>query len=312
VTSFESVAASWWQAAGSPSCSIAVLRHGSPLYIAGFGDGAAETIYQTASLGKHFTAALALLLARSGDGPSLDAPIISFLPELQEIWKDLTLRHLLSHTGGVPDSGYHSLNLERDYSDSEIVEAIAGSEPDFPLGAAWKYSNAGYVLAGIAIGRAMGAFYGDLLRERIFEPLGMNTASANTSQAPIGLVRSDDGNWVRAAYVSPTLNRVADGGLSMSVLDFVKWESALSSAWGVAVASMFDETTLVDGERCGYGLGWVLTRSNDGRIAEHDGSWQGFSTAMVRHIEQGTSAVVLANRDGCDATALARALVQPS
>ena len=96
----------------------------------------------------------------------------------------------------------------------------------------------------------------------------------------------------------------------MSVLDFVKWESALSSAWGVAVSSMFDETRLVGGEPCGYGLGWVLTRSDGARIAEHDGSWQGFSTAMVRDLDQGTSAVVLANRDACDATALARALVQ--
>jgi CubicO group peptidase (beta-lactamase class C family) len=180
---------------------------------------------------------------------------------------------------------------------------------EFLPGTAWSYSNAGYVLAGIAIGRSTGAFYGDLLRELVFTPLGMTTAATNLSGAPVGHVR-EDGTLVRAPVVSPTLNRLADGGLTLSLADLARWETALSGPWGAAVAEMFVETRLNTGARSGYGLGWFLSASDRGRIAEHDGLWQGFSTAMIRHLDEGLSAVVLADVDDFDAANLARSLVR--
>jgi hypothetical protein len=124
----------------------------------------------------------------------------------------------------------------------------------------------------------------------------------------VGHVR-EDGTLVRAPFVSPTLNRLADGGLTLSLADLARWETALSGPWGAAVAEMFIETRLVTGAPSGYGLGWFLSACDRGRIAEHDGLWQGFSTAMIRHLDEGLSAVVLADADDFDAANLARSLV---
>jgi len=278
------------------------------LHAAGYGAGAPETVYQSASLGKHFTAALALVLAASGEGPPLDTSVAPYLPEVPEPWSGITLRHLLSHTGGIPGSGYESLDFGRDYTDSELVSAISAGGPlEFEPGTAWRYSNAGYVLAGIAIGRSTGTFYGDLLQDRIFRPLGMTTATVTGPGAPVGYIR-EGGHLVPAEYVSPTLNRLADGGLCLSALDWVRWDAALWGDWSGRVGEMFRETRLASGLPSGYGLGWSLSAGEHGRVAEHDGGWQGFSTAMVRYLDEGVSAVALANVADADATALVHQL----
>jgi CubicO group peptidase (beta-lactamase class C family) len=292
---------------GAPSLSIAVLRRGQILHSGHYGNAGPESAYQTGSLGKHFTAALALLLSKRPGG--LDSSVAAYLPELPQGWDGITLRHLLSHTAGVPDAAYDSLDLACDYTDLEIVRAIASDATlEFLPGSAFRYSNAGYVLAGIAIGRSAGAFYGDLLRDLIFAPLNMTTATTNLPGAPVGHERSG-GGLTQASYVSPTLNRLADGGITLRLADLVRWEGALSGDWGASVAEMFVETRLHSGEPSGYGLGWFLSVGDRGRVAEHDGMWQGFSTAMVRQLDEGMSAIVLADVDDFDAMNLARRLV---
>src|ERR1700760_2893278 len=111
---FDRLVREWPDALAVPSLSVAVFRHGVLVYSGCFGLARPETAYQTASVGKHFTAALALLLAARGEGPGLDAPVPPFLPELPAPWSRITLRHLLSHTAGVPDAGYDSLDFARD------------------------------------------------------------------------------------------------------------------------------------------------------------------------------------------------------
>jgi D-alanyl-D-alanine carboxypeptidase len=290
----------WQVANGAPDVSVAIMRSGVLLHTV-----APDTVHQTASLGKHFTAALALLLAESGEGPALDAPLSPYLPE---VLIPVTLRQLLSHTAGI-STDYFALDLARDYSDSEILEVVTASPLEFAPGQAWSYSNEGYLLAGIAIGRATGRFYGDLLRERIFAPLGMSTATVNTPDAPIGFVRETWG-LARADYISHSLNRLADGAISISVEDFLRWDAALWNHWAPCLDQMFVETRLNSGAPTGYGLGWFLGDAQQGRIAEHDGVWQGFSTAMVRYLDHGVSAVVLSNLEDADAPGLAHDLAR--
>jgi CubicO group peptidase (beta-lactamase class C family) len=303
------LAEEWRRASDAPALSIAVLRRGALLHAGHYGNARPQTVYQTGSLGKQFTAALALLLAARGDGLGLDAVVAPHLPELPPSWSGITLRHLLSHTSGMPDAGYDSLDLARDYTDSEIVAAIASTAAlEFPPGGAWNYSNAGYVLAGIAIGRSTGAFYGDLLRDLIFIPTEMTTALVNSPAAPVGHTR-EGGSVVAASYVSPTLNRLADGGISLTLADLVRWEGALAGPWGARVAEMFVETRLTTGAPSAYGLGWFLNVTDRGRVAEHDGMWQGFSAAMVRHLDDGLTAIALADIDDFPAAQFARALI---
>jgi CubicO group peptidase (beta-lactamase class C family) len=305
---YDELAADWQRSHSTPALSVAVLRHGVLLHAAAYGSASLETTYQTASMGKHFTAALALILSASGELPGLDELVAHALPEAPANWNGITLRHLLSHTAGIPAAGYESLELSSDYSDAEIARAIAsGGQLRFFPGTGWEYSNAGYVLAGLVIGRMTGAFYGDLLRDRIFLPLGMATAGVTLPGAPPGFCR-ENGRLTRAPFVSPTLNRLADGGLTLSVPDLARWEAALCGEWGHRVGEMFTETRLTNGAGCGYGLGWFLRSTHRGRVARHEGGWQGFSTAMVRYLDEGISAVVLANLEDADAGKLAHAL----
>jgi CubicO group peptidase (beta-lactamase class C family) len=306
---YDRLVSGWQRANGAPSVSVAVFRSGALLHAAGYGAASVETVYQTASLGKHFTAALALRLSASGELPGLDAPVLRCFPELPETWREITLQQLLSHTAGIPAAGYDGLDLSSDYSDAAIATAIAsGGELHFPPGTGWEYSNAGYVLAGIAIGRLTGRFYGELLRDRIWEPLGMTTAAVTAADTAPGYYRREDGSVAAAPFVSPTLNRLADGGLTLSVLDFARWEAALCGDWGRAIGEMFIETRLANGAGCGYGLGWFLSSTPRGRVAEHDGGWQGYSTSMVRYLDRGISAVVLSNLEDAGASGLAHAL----
>ncbi len=306
---YDRLVSHWQQANPAPALSAAVFRSGVLLHAAGYGAAPVEAVYQTASLGKHFTAALSLLLSASGELSGLDAPVLRCFPEFRETWQGITFRQLLSHTAGIPAAGYDGLDLSADYSDAAIASAIlSGGELHFPPGTAWEYSNAGYVLAGIAIGRLTGRFYGDLLRERIFLPLGMTTATVTAADAAPGYCRREDGSLARAPFVSPTLNRLADGGLTLSLLDFARWEAALCGDWGRRLREMFVETRLRSGAGCGYGLGWFLSSTARGRVAGHDGGWQGYSTAMVRQLDEGISAVVLSNLEDADASGLAHAL----
>ena len=308
MSSYDQVAADWQRDHEVPALSVAVLRHGVLLHAAGYGSASAESAYQTASLGKHFTAALALLLCASGELPGLDVSLTHTLPELPPNWNGITLRHLLSHTAGIPAAGYDSLDFSADYSDAEITRAIASGGPlRFTPGTRWEYSNAGYVVAGLVIGRVTGTFYGDLMRDRIFLPLGMTSAGVTPAGASPGYCR-DGASLIPTPFVSPTLNRLADGGLTLSVLDLARWEAAMCGEWGHRVSEMFEETRLNSGLGCSYGLGWSLSATPRGRVAEHDGGWQGFSTAMVRYLDEGLSAAVLANVEDADAPGLAHAL----
>ena len=305
---YEELAFAWQRENNAPALSAAILRKGVLVYAGAYGSACVDTTFQTASVGKQFTAALVLLLCGSGELPGLDAGILHALPEVPRDWGGITLRHLLSHTAGIPWDGYESIDLSLDHSDAEIARAIAAGGPlRFAPGNAWEYSNAGYVLAGLVIGRMTGRFYGDWLLDRIFQPLGMTTAGVTPPGAVAGYCREGE-SLVPAPFVSPTMNRLADGGLMLSVMDFARWEAALCGEWGNGVSAIFRETRLHSGSGCGYGLGWFLSSGERGRVAEHNGGWQGYSTAMVRYLDEGISAVVLANVEDADATRLAHAL----
>lgn len=303
-----------------PGLSVAICRSGEILHAAGYGwanievraAATAETVYQTASVGKQFTAALILLMTERRL-IRLDDPIgPRFGPE-RAAWQTITVRHLLTHTSGLSDDGLGRLNLRLDYTDEELVEAIAsapiGSEP----GTAWSYSNAGYVLLGILIARITGRFYGDLLREWIFAPLDMMTARVISEDEIIpnraAGYRLKDGVLLNQEYVSPSLNRTADGGLYVTVLDLAKWDRALYAGTIFSPESrdaMWRPVTLAGGSTYPYGFGWSVGSSPYGRFVDHDGEWQGFSTHIVRYLDNGLSLMILSNLSEAPVSELAQ------
>jgi len=292
-----------------PGVSVAVLRGDHIVLMRGWGEANVElrapatdsTVYQSGSLGKQFTAALVLQLA--GEGKlGLDQPVRRYLTDGPPVWDSITVRHLLTHTSGIPDYTDSAVDLRRDYTEAELVRVAAGLTPLFPPGAHWRYSNTGYVLLGAIIRRVTGSFYGDLLRRRIFLPLGMRSARI-ISEADIvpnraaGYRLSGD-TLLNQEWVAPLLNTTADGSLYLTVRDLARWVVGWDTG---AVLSARDRdlawtpVRLDDGTSYPYGFGWELNELRTARRIGHTGSWQGFRTALERFPASDLTVIVLAN-----------------
>lgn len=306
-----------------PGMSVAVIRDGVVVKAQGYGfanlehrvPASAETIYQSGSVGKQFTAMLIVMLSQQGK-IGLDDSLRKYFPDAPDAWTPITIRHLLTHTSGLSSDIYaKAIDLRRDYSEDELFEVLGTLPLEFQPGQRFSYSNAGYVLLGILIRKVTGRFYGDVLHDLIFQPAGMKTARIIDEGAIVPnraagyrLVEQElnNQNWV-----SPTLNTTADGSLYLSVLDLVKWDAALQGDQLVTPTvrqSMWTPYTLSDGNAGPYGLGWFVSQRNGHAVVEHGGSWQGFDTHIAHFPDQRLTVVVLANLRGAATGALAHAL----
>ena len=301
-----------------PGVSLAVCRDGKIVKASGYGlanvelDVATtpETIFQTGSVGKQFTSMAVMMLVEEGK-IGLEDKIAKYIPEAPAAWKDVTVRHLLTHTSGIADYGGEEdtmgkgvINFRKDYTEDELVQAFAKMPMDFAPGVKWSYSNTGYVLLGVIIHRATGKFYGDFLQERVFGPLGM-TSTRIISEADIVPHRSRGYRLVKGElknqeWVSPTLNTTADGALYTNVLDLAKWDAALYTTKLVKQSSLDEIWTPVklnSGKTYPYGFGWALGGREGHRVVMHDGAWQGFTMSIARFVDDRLTVIVMTNLD---------------
>lgn len=312
---------------GIPGLSIAVVRNGELVYAKGYGvsnlelnvAATPETIYQSGSVGKQFTAALVMMLVEEGK-LGLDDPISKYFEGAPSTWKDIKVRHLLTHTSGISNTLYNGMNFRQDYTEDDLFQQIAKLPLDFQPGEKWSYSNPGYVMLGILVHKVTGKFYGDVLREKIFEPLGMTTARI-ISEADIVMNRADgyrleNGELKNQEWVSPMLNTTADGALYLTVLDMAKWDAALYTEKLLKRSSldqMWTPVRLNDGTTEPYGFGWEVGEVRGRRILQHGGAWQGFKTHILRAVNDKVTVIVLANlagaRPGRITTGIARIYV---
>jgi CubicO group peptidase (beta-lactamase class C family) len=306
------------QAQKIPGVSLAVCRDGKVIKEAGYGLAnvewnvpvTPETIFQTGSVGKQFTSMAVMMLVEEGK-IGLDDKLTKYIPESPAIWKDVTIRHLLTHTSGIADYGGEEdtmgkgvINFRKDYTEEDLVQAFAKMPVDFAPGTKWSYSNTGYVLLGIVIHRVTGKFYGDLLQERVFRPLSMSSTRI-ISEADIVPHRSSGYRLVKGElknqeWVSPTLNTTADGALYTNVLDLAKWDAALYTTKLVKQSSfdaMWSPVKLNDGKTATYGFGWALAPQNGRRCVSHDGAWQGFTMSIARYLDDRLTIIVMTNLD---------------
>jgi CubicO group peptidase (beta-lactamase class C family) len=302
------------QARKIPAVSIVVLKNGEVVKAKGYGfanvehqvAAKPETIYQSGSVGKQFTATLAMMLVEEGK-LGLDDKINKYFSPAPEVWKEITVRHLLTHTSGISNKLYNQMNMRADYTEDELLQKISALPLDFQPGEKWNYSNPGYVTLGILIHKVSGKFYGDLLQERIFKPLGMNTARI-INEAEIIANRAAGYRLVKGElrnqeWVSPALNTTADGSLYLTVLDMAKWDAALYGEKLLKKASleqMWTPVKLNSGKTQPYGFGWSFNQINDHKIIEHGGAWQGFTTFIARYVDDKLSVIVLTNLAGAD------------
>jgi CubicO group peptidase (beta-lactamase class C family) len=293
-----------------PGVALLVSRKGEPVRAQGFGFSNVElqvpvkpdTLFQSGSVGKQFTATAIMMLVDEGK-ISLDDSITKYFPDAPASWKPVTVRHLLSHTGGFTDYP-KNFNFRMDYSEDELLKIVEAIPLSFPAGTNWSYSNLGYLTLGILIHRVTGTFYGDVLQARIFRPLEMQTTRI-ISEADIIPNRSAGYRLVKGElknqeWVSPVLNTTADGSLYFSILDLAKWDAALYTEKLLKRSSLEQMWTVIklnNGQPNSgqYGFGWEITSSHGHRLIDHDGAWQGFKTQISRYVDDKLTVVVLAN-----------------
>jgi CubicO group peptidase (beta-lactamase class C family) len=313
-----------------PGLALLVARDGKMLRADGYGLANVEhqvpvkpeTVFQSGSMGKQFTATAVMMLVEEGK-ISLDDPITKHLKDAPPSWKGVTVRHLLSHTGGFTDYP-ESFNFRRDYTENELFNVIKTIPPAFPPGSKWSYSNLGYATLGILIHRVTGKFYGDFLKERIFRPLGMETTRV-ISEAEIIPNRAAGYRLVRdqlenQEWVAPTVNTTADGSLYFSILDLAKWDAALYTEKLLKASSlkqMWTPTSLNNGQSSHYGFGWSIEEVQGHHVIGHGGAWQGFKTHISRYADAKLTVVVLANLAEADPGSISEGvaalwLAQPS
>jgi len=292
-----------------PGVAIAVIQHGEVLKTQGYGFANLEhrvpvspaTIFESGSLGKQFTATAVMLQVEDGK-LSLADPITKFLPGAPGSWQRITVRHLLTHTSGIPDYTEGAIDLQKDYTEDDLAKIAFGLPLEFAPGSRWNYSNTGYVLLGIIVHKVSGTFYGDVLATRVFKPLGMTTARV-ISEADIVPNRAagyerPDGEVKNQRWVAPTLNTTADGSLYFSVNDLIAWDRGVRARAILKPESwneILQPVHLTSGKTYPYGFGWFLDERAGTPLQEHGGSWQGFKTQFSRFIGDDLSIVVLAN-----------------
>jgi CubicO group peptidase (beta-lactamase class C family) len=301
-----------------PGVAIGIVSKGGVVAVKGYGDAnvelgvpvTGETIFQSGSVGKQFTATAVMLQVEDGK-LALDDSITKYFTDAPASWRAITVRNLLTHTSGIPNYAYHSgnssdstggIDLRRDYTEEEWTRIAYRMPLDFAPGSRWSYSNTGYLLLGILIHKVSGQFYGDVLKDRVFTPLGMKTARIISEEDIVAHraagYRLVNGQLKNQEWVSPTLNSTADGALYLSMLDFVAWDRGLraqavlkSQSW----SQINTPVVLKSGKTYPYGFGWQVDESNGKPWYHHGGLWQGFTTYISRYLADDLTILVLAN-----------------
>lgn len=206
-----------------PGLALLIARHGKVVRAQGYGFAnlehqvqvKPETIFQSGSVGKQFTATALIMLVEEGK-IRLDEPLSRYFKDAPPAWTQVTVRQLLSHTAGFGDYP-EKFDMRRDWTEEELLKFIQGTPLAFPPGTMFAYSNMGYVTLGILIHRVSGIFYGDFLQQRIFRPLGMSTTriinEADIIPNRAAGYRLVNGEVKNQEWVSPALNTTADGPL---------------------------------------------------------------------------------------------------
>ncbi len=291
-----------------PGASVLVLRDSKPAVRRSYGLADLEqrtattpaTNYRLASVTKQFTAA-AILLLNEASKLQLDESIRKWLPELPEATQGVTIRHLLTHTGGLIDYEDFVADDAPQVHDADVLKLLGSQNRTyFTPGSSYRYSNSGYALLALIVERASGQRFAAFLRERIFEPLGMQATVAfenGVSTVPSRAYgySSGGGTWQRTDQ-SSTSAVLGDGGIYSSIDDLAKWDAALYDDRLLSAKSRelaFTPATHTENPSVDYAYGWRIT----GETLWHSGETRGFRNVILRYPQRKLTVIVLTNRN---------------
>jgi CubicO group peptidase (beta-lactamase class C family) len=277
-----------------------------------------ETVYPIGSLTKQFTAAAVLLLADEGK-LSLDDPLGKFVPAFPEPGRSATVRQLLNHTSGI--RSMTSLGPKywgqtgREIAPADLIALFASEPADFAAGTDHRYSNSGYALLGLVVGKASGEPWGAFVTKRLVVPLGLtSTRDGETSdlvpRRARGFSRLKSGGFENAWGVNLTQGYAA-GAILSTVGDLALWTRRLHTEPPVSASAyraMTTPATLPSGRALSYGYGLGVDSFGGHRRFFHGGGLPGFDGWAAYFPDDDLTIVTLCNTDGDTAMEISDAM----
>jgi CubicO group peptidase (beta-lactamase class C family) len=314
---------------------VLAAKQGRPVFYKAYGKRSFNSgervrrtdIFELASVSKTFTSCVIMMLAQEGR-LGYDDPVERYL---QIPYPGITIRHLLTHTNGLPD--YQEI-MDRHWDKSkvagnaDILAYLNRYAPPrlFAPGERYEYSNTGYVLLASIAEKASGTDFAGFVRDRIFRTSGMKDADIRTPAEKKSLENLAKGHILvkeRGRYVPADSfpssnytiwlgNRKGPGRVSATAMDLLKWDRSLASTLLLndkTKAEAFRPATLNDGRKSDYGFGWFLSKTDRGEdILWHDGDNPGYKTAIRRHPASDRTLIILSNNYYSDFEALKEGL----
>lgn len=301
------------------SGTVLVAKNGVPIFNRGYGMANIElkvpnttnTVFKIASLTKQFTAMAIMQLQERGKLNINDA-ICKYLEDCPNAWQPITIRHLLTHTSGIPNFSSlpdwdEKLSIQS-YKKLEFVKVFRDLPLLFTPGENFKYSNSAYYLLGLIIEKTAGKSYQDFLKENIFVPLGMkDTQLDNPYRLTQNLAKGYYwylNSFVNAPYHNPS-SSYSNGGLLSTTGDLLLWDQALYTEKLVSRKSL-DE--IFTPNKRDYGYGWIIEKKFNRKSFGHSGSFNGFSSFIQRFPDEKLTVIILSNSDEASATKVANNL----
>ena len=301
---------------GVPGAAAALYRRGELVWSGGWGKAdiaadrpmTAQTPVAYASVGKMITAALALRLAEEGR-LSLDDPVRRWVPG----WPgehSKTLRDLLGHDGGIEDAPetFYLAQVRRPARRFRPADWLAAIRPPHPENAR-VYNNSGFVVAGLALRRAAGSGWADLLRETApgiaLQPdQRVEGEPARAYVYPNGAGDpqpfGDDGPFVPSTSLATAA--WTSGGYAGSAEAMAGWADRLFAGEVVDEGSLSQMTDFMESTALGdaYGLGLARFEMHGREAWGHVGGMPGFHTDLTHLPKEGLTLFAVWNDDLID------------
>ncbi len=310
----------------APGCAAAVSFNGETVFEKAFGladlehnvPNTPQTIFESGSVAKQFTAAAIVLLNQDGK-LNLDDPVMKHIPELPDYGYPLTIRHLLHHTSGLRDWG-SVMSLtgagrgDRVVSQDLALDVITHQRAlNFTPGTEYSYSNSGYNLAAIIVERVSKQKFPAFVEERLFKPLGMKNSSWRDDYQRIvpgraqAYARQGAGPW---RLNMPFMNVYGNGGMLTTVGDWMKWNAMFESkSLGAPLVNTLEtQGVLNDGRKIAYALGLEVGTHHGLKDVSHGGATAGYQTFLARLPDKKFSVGVMCNGTSPGAGGIADAI----
>jgi CubicO group peptidase (beta-lactamase class C family) len=307
--------------------SALVAENGKVIFKSGYGfanmewkvPNTPDTKFRIGSISKQFTATIIMQLVEEGK-IKLDGKLTDYLPNYRKDTGDkVTIHQLLNHTSGIlPYTSMPNVwsdSLRNHYDQDYMIKHFHSGDLQFEPGTQFAYNNTGYYLLGVIAEKVTGKKLGQLLKERIFTPLGMTNTASEDDEVVVdkkanGYLKFGNSFRLDPYFYMP--NALGAGQMYSTVEDMVKWDQALYTN---KILSEESKEKMFTPYLANYGYGWgIATDTIKGtnkisKITTHSGGINGFNTHFIRILQTKQMIAIFNNTGGAPLNEMVEGIV---